>query len=216
MKIEYFGHSCFRLTSKSGVRVLTDPYTRVGYELPQGLQADIITVSHGHFDHNYTQGVGGQPTIVDKAGHYTVQGVEINGEESFHDDKKGALRGKNILFKITVDGITFCHFGDLGEEYGAELAKKLGGEVWLIPIGGTYTIDAERAKDYIEKLSPKLVIPMHYRPADGSLDIALADGFLKQIPWEITECRNGEYSLQNTDLTKEETQILYMERKQSI
>ncbi len=213
MKIEYFGHSCFRLTTDSGVSVLTDPYTGVGYELPQGLQADIITVSHGHFDHNYTQGVDGAPKVIDTAGQYAIQGVEIIGEESFHDPKKGALRGKNILFKITVDDITFCHFGDLGEEYGAEIAQKLNGEVWLIPIGGTYTIDAEQAKEYIEKLSPKLVIPMHYRPADGSLDIAPADGFLKRIPWEITECKNGEYSLQNTDLTKEETQILYMERK---
>jgi L-ascorbate metabolism protein UlaG (beta-lactamase superfamily) len=215
MKIEYLGHSCFLLTSESGVRVLTDPFTGVGYELPDGLEADIVTVSHGHFDHNYTKALCNQPIVLDRTDAYTQDGVEIYGDESFHDSKKGALRGKNILFKIKMDGITLCHFGDLGEEYDSALAEKLQADVWLIPIGGTYTIDAAGAKEYIENCQPKLVIPMHYRPQDGSLDIQTAEVFLKACPWEITACKQGEYSLKKEDLQRQNTQILYMERKRS-
>lgn len=215
MKIEYLGHSCFILTSESGVRVLTDPYTKVGYELPSGLKADIVTVSHGHFDHNYTKALCNQPIVLDKTDSFAWGGVEIYGEDSFHDPKQGALRGKNILFKIKMDGITVCHFGDLGEVYDKELAKKVQADVWLIPVGGTYTIDPAQAKEYIENCAPKLVIPMHYRPNDGSLDILSAGAFLENCPWEITECKQGEYFLQKEDLQRQNTQILYMERKKS-
>ncbi|MBR2441872.1 MAG: MBL fold metallo-hydrolase [Clostridia bacterium] len=215
MKIEYLGHSCFLLTSAKGVRVLTDPYTKVGYELPQGLQADIITVSHGHFDHNYTQAVCNQPIILDTVEDFTQGEVEIHGEESFHDPKQGALRGKNIIFKITMDGIVFCHFGDLGEAYNNTLKDKLQADVWLLPVGGTYTIDPVQAKEYIEKCQPKLVIPMHYKPLDGALDIQPSSAFLNGCPWRITEFKNGEISLTKENLQKKSTQILYMERKKS-
>ena len=215
MKIEYLGHSCFLLTAENGVRVLTDPYTKVGYELPKGLQADIITVSHGHFDHNYTSAVCNPASIVDTVEGYAQSGVEIHGEESFHDPKQGALRGKNIIFKITMDGITFCHFGDLGEGYSEAFKPKLQADVWLIPVGGTYTIDPAQAKEYIENCKPKLVIPMHYKPLDGALDIQPSSTFLNECPWEITECKNGEFFLKKEDLPKKSAQILYMERKKN-
>lgn len=215
MKIEYYGHSCFRLTSENGVRIVTDPYTKVGYELPHDLNADIVTISHGHFDHNYEAAVKGSPVIVRQAGKYSGNGVEIVGADSWHDPVQGALRGKNVIYKIKSDGVTFCHFGDLGESYSKDLAEKLlGADVWLIPVGGTYTIDAAQAKEYIEKLSPKLVIPMHYRPSDGSLDVAGIDAFLSLMDKkDVIECKTGEYFLTEKDLQNEKTKILYMERK---
>ena len=215
MKIEYLGHSCFFLTSANGVRVLTDPYTKVGYELPKGLEADIVTISHGHFDHNHIQAVCNTPAVLDTKAYYAKNGVEIYGEDSFHDEKQGTLRGKNILFKIKMDGVTICHFGDLGEAYNSELASKVEADIWLIPIGGTYTIDSAMAKRYIEKCQPKLVIPMHYKPMDGALDIQTANAFLQDCPWEVAEYKQGEVTLEIKDLQRKNTQILYMERKKS-
>lgn len=125
MLIEYLGHSCFRLTSKNGKSILTDPYTKVGYELPKGISADVITVSHEHFDHNYTQAVS-SGIIVDSSEKQEVQSFSISGIDTFHDTEKGRLRGKNIVFKIKIDDMLVCHFGDLGENATLIYAILLG------------------------------------------------------------------------------------------
>ena len=214
MKIKYLGHSCFSFESTSGVKLITDPYTRVGYELPKGLTADVVLTSHGHFDHNYTQAIDGQPVVVNQAGNYCICGVDIAGFHTWHDPKQGELRGNNVVFKFTMDGITFCHFGDLGESYDAEIAKKLAGaDVWLIPVGGTYTIDAAQALEYMEKCSPKLVIPMHYLPKDGALDIAPIKDFLEMLALEdVIVCKDGIFTLDTTLLQGLTGKIIYMER----
>ncbi len=213
MKIQYLGHSCFRMQFNGGLTVVTDPYTKVGYELPKGLTADVVTVSHGHFDHNYLPAVQ-YNCVLSNAGAYSINGVTFEGIESFHDGAQGSLRGKNIIFKIIADGLTICHFGDLGEIAYPELLAKIGKvDVLLLPIGGTYTIDALQAKEYMEKLSPKLVIPMHYKPQDGGLDIAGSESFLQLVKdYKQTACLNGEAVLNLDDLSKEKTEILYMER----
>ena len=214
MKITYLGHSCFCFEAKDGTKLITDPYTRVGYELPNGLTADIVLVSHGHFDHAYLNAVGGNPTVVSEAGNYTVNGIEIKGVDTWHDPKQGALRGKNVVFQFTIDGITVCHFGDLGEGYCDKTANAvLGADVWLIPVGGTYTIDAAQAKEYADKLSPKIIIPMHYRPTDGALDIAPIGAFLTKIPTEnVLTCPNGVYALDESEIDGLTGKIIYMER----
>ncbi len=178
MKIEYFGHSCFAITAKNGFAVLTDPYRGVGYEMPSGLCADVVTVSHGHFDHNYVDVVRAKKvlTVID---NYRINGVEIYGVPCYHDPKKGALRGENIAFIIKMDGVTLCHLGDVGEECSPALVEKIGKvDILLIPVGGTYTVDAVGAKKYIDAIAPRAVLPMHYRPQDGSLDITGIQPFL--------------------------------------
>ena len=215
MKIEYLGHSCFCVENGAGFKIITDPYTRVGYELPEKLDADIVTVSHGHFDHNYTAAIVGAPAIISETGEYELHGVKIIGKHCWHDPKQGSLRGSNIIFQFTIDGITGCHFGDLGEGYSDKIAEILSGaDVWLLPIGGTYTIDADEAKEYMEKLAPKVVIPMHYRPQDGALDIQPASVFLRKMDKaSVIACPSGELILSKADLESGKTKIIYMERK---
>ena len=214
MKITYLGHSCFCIEAKDGTKLITDPYTRVGYELPSGLTADIVLVSHGHFDHAYVNAIGGIPTVLTESGEYTLHGITIKGVNTWHDPKQGALRGKNVVFQFTIDGITFCHFGDLGEGYSDKTAQAVAGaDVWLIPVGGTYTIDAMQAKEYAEKLCPKLVIPMHYRPVDGGLDIAPIGDFLHKINTEnVLAFPNGECILTADQVENMAGKIHSMER----
>lgn len=213
MKIEYFGHSCFLFTSKNGTKLLTDPYTKVGYELPIGISADIILVSHGHFDHNATDKVQGGEVLT-ACGRYNRNGIEIVGVETWHDPKEGRLRGKNTVYTFTMDGISVCHLGDLGEDFSAETAEKIGKtDILLLPVGGTYTIDGAQAKLYAEKISPKMIIPMHYRPADGALDITDANPFLRLYKKEeITKILNGIYETDKNGF-QNATKILYMERR---
>lgn len=212
MKIRYLGHSCFQLIAKNGTSIITDPYTKVGYELPDGLWTDIVTVSHGHFDHNYTQAMHGN-VVINKAGEYSFNQVRITGIDSWHDEKQGVLRGANVIFKIKMDGIVVCHLGDLGEPFQEDFLKKIGEvDVLLLPIGGTYTIDSKQAKTYADKIAPKKIIPMHYRPADGTLDITDADEFLSQYKVEeIRKVPQGEILLDAETLDGSE-KVVFMER----
>ena len=213
MKIEYLGHSCFLFTSENGIKILTDPYTKVGYELPEGITSDITLVSHGHFDHSATHRIK-SGKILTESGRCVIQGVEIVGVKTYHDPAQGKLRGKNTIYTFTIDGITVCHLGDLGEVYSEATAQRIGSaDILLLPIGGTYTIDAREAKLYADKISPKIIIPMHYRPVDGQLDIADATPFLRLYNREeITEILSGEYEVDKNGI-KNATKIVYMERK---
>ncbi|MBR2481071.1 MAG: MBL fold metallo-hydrolase, partial [Clostridia bacterium] len=105
MKIEWLGHSSFKLTESTGTTIVTDPYEedRVGVKFPN-VTSEVVTVSHDHFDHNCVSAVKGVNTVIDSTGFHDLDGVEIYGFKSYHDEKKGALRGKNIVFRYRMDG----------------------------------------------------------------------------------------------------------------
>lgn len=180
MKIQYLGHSCFLFTDGQK-RFLTDPFTRIGYEMPR-VSADFVTVSHGHFDHNYLGGVSSFQKVIDRAGDYDACGVKIRGIPCLHDNAGGSLRGKNIAFVFDFGGFTVCHLGDLGEDFSRESAARFPKtDVLLIPVGGRYTIDARTAVDYIRAIRPSVVVPMHYRTERCTLDIAPLTEFIGAI-----------------------------------
>ncbi len=163
MRIEWLGHACFLITASDGTRILTDPYdASVGYKLPE-VEADIVTVSHDHFDHNHVQAVKGSPEVVKGPGKHSVKGIEFNGVATFHDEAGGAKRGPNTVFVFEVDGIKVCHLGDLGHVLTPDMVSQIGEvDVLLIPVGGFYTIGPEEAWKVVEQLNPKVVIPMHF------------------------------------------------------
>lgn len=214
MNIEYLGHSCFCIQTNSGVRVLTDPYTRVGYELPDNLRADIITVSHGHFDHNYVDAVVGVKIVLNTATVFVDKEITITGTETDHDEKGGTLRGKNIVYKIETDGVTCTHLGDLGEPCTAQTLAKIGAtDILFIPVGGRYTIDTAEAKKYISAIKPKMAILMHYKPKDGTIDIASREDVLSVFAGELV-CAQPKNIITGVEqrLTNEKVEILFMER----
>jgi L-ascorbate metabolism protein UlaG (beta-lactamase superfamily) len=182
MKIKWFGHSCFLLTSSSGVRLVTDPFNEaVGYKVPE-VEADIVTTSHDHFDHNYVQAIKGNFRHINKPGRYSERGIEIVGIPTFHDEAKGTKRGQNIIFKFTVDGINVCHCGDLGHVLTAGQAGELGPvDVLLVPVGGFYTIDHDEAAAVIRTLQPAVTIPMHFKTSVVDFPIAGVDKFLARM-----------------------------------
>lgn len=212
MKICYYGHSCFQFTTKTGGRILTDPYQRVGYELPKRLQADIVTVSHEHFDHNYVEAVNAK-NILRNSGTYHIDQMQFEAIESYHDPMHGKLRGKNLIFKMYIDGLTICHLGDLGEELSEDLIKKIGQvDVLLLPIGGTYTIDAKQAKEYAQAIMPKMVVLMHFKPQDGTLDIATPDAFLELNNADTIQYVDREVEITVENIEEYKDKIILMER----
>ncbi len=182
MNIRWLGHATFMISSDDGTRIITDPYT-TGGKLSYGeIQetADIVTVSHGHGDHNNAGAVRGNPTIVDQAGITEVKGIKFQGVPTAHDDAGGAQRGNNISFCFEVDGIRVCHLGDLGHMLDDKQAAELGQiDILLIPVGGYYTIDAQVASQVADKLAPKLVIPMHFENDKCDFPIVGVDEFLQ-------------------------------------
>lgn len=168
MDITYLGHSCFKLKSKQGT-VVTDPYgSDVGFSMPSA-SADIITVSHGHYDHNAVKNVSGtvrreKPFIIDAPGEYEVGGISVFGFTTYHDAVAGAEKGSNIVYIIEVDGVRIAHLGDLGHQLSETLIEDLGSiDVLLCPVSGAFGIlNAKGAVDVIRALEPSYVIPMHY------------------------------------------------------
>jgi L-ascorbate metabolism protein UlaG (beta-lactamase superfamily) len=168
MELTYFGHSCFSLKSRSAT-VVTDPFSsEVGWSLPK-LTADIVTVSHDHYDHAATEQIKGTtrrdaPMVIKHPGEYEVQGVSVFGYRTFHDDKSGEERGANTIYLIVFDQLRICHLGDLGHQLSDDLIEQLGHiDILLLPVGGTYTIDAAGAAKVVTSLEPGIVVPMHYR-----------------------------------------------------
>ena len=186
MEIQLIGHSCFRLKGKKAI-VVTDPYSpSVGLKLPK-LKADIVTISHNHDDHNNFAAVGGtlqrkKPFVVTGPGEYEIAGVSIFGTASFHDNCQGKERGPNTIYLINFDGLKLVHLGDLGHKLNDHQLEEVdGADLLFVPVGGTFTLDAEGASEVVSQIEPKIVIPMHYRLAGLKIDLKPVDDFLKAL-----------------------------------
>jgi L-ascorbate metabolism protein UlaG (beta-lactamase superfamily) len=182
MKVEYLGHSAFVITSDSGLKIITDPYTR-SPSLTYGEiteSADIVTISHDHLDHCNPAAVRGSPQVVKGAGRVVVKGIEFNGIASYHDEARGRMRGNNTIFCFDVDGIRVCHLGDLGHLLDNRQVQEIADvDILFIPVGGNFTIDARAASQVCNQLKPSVIIPMHYKTERGIPGIAGVDEFLK-------------------------------------
>ena len=180
MKIKWLAHASFLITADAGTRIITDPYTTNERHRHGDIAetADIVTVSHGHDDHNNVAAVRGDPLAVKESGTY--KGIKIKAVATAHDDAGGSKRGTNTIFCFDVDGVNVCHCGDLGHLLTGEQVKAIGKvDVLMIPVGGFFTIDAAAADKVIAQLKPKIIIPMHYLTEKISLPISGPDDFLK-------------------------------------
>ena len=173
MRVTYLGHSCFLIEGKQK-SVVTDPFSDIGYTVER-VSADYCTVSHGHFDHSYTDGVDVKEIV-------TSPRPSCLAIKSYHDSNLGALRGENTIFKFEIDGVKFCHLGDLGEYFSADLVEEIGEvDVLFIPVGGTYTIDYKEAVKYANAINAKITVPMHYKTAKSTVDINGVEDFLRRM-----------------------------------
>lgn len=180
MKIKWLGHATFLITSDSGTRIITDPY-ETGSDLKYGRikeSADIVTVSHGHFDHCNVSSVQGNPQVV--KGTTEAKGIKFKGIPTYHDDAGGSQRGSNTIFCFEADGVNVCHLGDLGHLLSDGQVTELGKiDILIIPVGGFYTIDAKVASQVCDQLKPGVIIPMHYKNDKCGMPIASVDEFLR-------------------------------------
>lgn len=178
MKIRWRGHASFIIEAEHQ-KIVTDPFSKkVGYPMLP-LAADIVTISHEHYDHNASDTIKGTPQLVKGIGIHEIPGITFKGIASYHDRSAGRERGLNTIFKISAEGMDLVHLGDLGQALSAQQAKEIGNvDILLIPVGGKFTIDAGEAAEIVGKLKPRIVIPMHFATPHLSFVLAPVEEFL--------------------------------------
>ncbi len=210
MTITWYGQSCFKIDTREAVLAI-DPFSKEIGLTPPRFHADVVLVTHSHPDHANAAAIPGSPMVISGAGEYEVKSVAIQGIPTFHDAASGAKRGPNIAFRIAAEGITVAHLGDFGEAaLREETLQALGDvDVLLIPVGGTYTIDAETAAEIVAQLGPRLVIPMHYHLPGLRVKLEPVDEFLKAAGAKNAE-RLEKLNLKKKDLPETETRIVVL------
>jgi L-ascorbate metabolism protein UlaG (beta-lactamase superfamily) len=175
MHVEWYGQSSFRL-SADGTTVFIDPFgdmsaaaargLEFNYPPIEGVEADLLLVTHEHGDHNAVDAIGGDPAILrSTAGTHDSPAGAVTGIASEHDTVAGTQRGPNTIFVFTLGGVKVAHFGDFGQtELRPEQAAALGDvDLLIVPVGDGPTIGAEAAHAIAEQVNARWVVPMHYR-----------------------------------------------------
>lgn len=181
MKIQFYGHACFSI-EEGNTTIVTDPYSEeTGLKLPS-VEASIETVSHDHPHHNNVKAVQGEPKVFNWPGEYETGGIHFRGISSFHNAKEDAEQKLNTVFTANLKGIHLCHLGDLGTKLTPEQLEKIGDvDILFIPVGGKGAIDAKKAKEVIEQIEPRVVIPMTYHTEGSKVGLDTLEPFLAEM-----------------------------------
>ncbi|MFI5027563.1 MAG: MBL fold metallo-hydrolase [Solirubrobacterales bacterium] len=178
MQVEWHGQSAFTITGPEG-KVVIDPFDDMSALAERrGMQfdyppievdgVDLLLVTHEHVDHNGVAAVGGDPQVLrSTAGRLDSPLGEVVAVASEHDNEAGTARGPNTIFVFSLDGIRVAHLGDFGQSVLRPEQRRAIGDVDLVflPVGGGPTIGAAAAATIARELSPRWVVPMHYRTA---------------------------------------------------
>jgi L-ascorbate metabolism protein UlaG (beta-lactamase superfamily) len=190
MRVRWFGQSAFLLDGTK--RVFIDPFAdmsemlrkrggRFDYPLIEGVEADLVLVTHEHFDHNQVDVIGGDPTVIRaQAGTLESPVGDVVGVASEHDAVAGTQRGHNTIYCFTLDGTRFCHFGDFGQAALRPEQREAIGEVGVLflPAGAGPTVAHDAGAQIVRELAPRVTVVMHYgneavdflEPPDGLFD----------------------------------------------
>jgi L-ascorbate metabolism protein UlaG (beta-lactamase superfamily) len=193
MHVQWFGQSAFRLES-GGTSVFVDPFgdasrlaargLQFDYPPIEGVEADLVLVTHEHGDHNAVERIGGSPAVLrSTAGRLESPVGEVVAVASEHDAVAGTERGPNTVFVFGLGGVRVAHFGDFGQAaLRDEQAEAIGSvELLFVPVGGGPTIGAEQAAAIAERLGARWIVPMHYRTARVNF-LEPVDGFAERMP----------------------------------
>ena len=180
MEITWLGHSCFRLRT-GDLAIITDPFP-ASLGLPMGEpQAVAVTVSHDHPNHSHWQAVKGDPRVLRGPGEYELSGIYITGimTPAGEGDPEGK---RNTAYLIEMENLKLCHLGDVSSPLSTRQVEELTPlDVLFLPAGGICTVGIPRAVEMVQRLSPKVVVPMHYSLPGLGTALNPLDGFLKEM-----------------------------------
>ncbi len=185
MEITWYGHSCFRLTERNYVTVVTDPFDnkKVGYD-PLKLKAEIVTISHDAPGHNNSDAVKGTTHVLTGPGEFEIGGVFITAVQTDSAGRSAKAKDitRNTIYVFDYDGITVAHLGDLQKIPTQSEVELLGTvNVALVPVGGGSSLNAAKAAEVVSMLEPNLVVPMHYSTPDTKVELDEISKFIKEM-----------------------------------
>lgn len=215
MEITYFGHSSFKIKTKS-INLVTDPFDpkMVGLKYPL-VEAEIVTISHDHADHNYLERIKEIKKVITGPGEYEISEVSIIGLPSWHDDQKGETRGKNTIYVFEAEDLRVAHLGDLGHPLSEKILEEIGEiNILMVPVGGFYTVGPREALEIISEIEPQIIIPMHFQvPGLNSETFAKLlplENFLKESGLAVEKMSKLQVKLSDIG---EEQKIIELETK---
>lgn len=178
MEITWYGLSCFRITERGHIAVITDPFSdSIGLTVPK-LKSDVVTISHDVPGHNFVEAIKAEPHTLRGPGEYEVGGVFITGV-AMHDEVSGR---HNVAYLFDYDNLTVLHLGDLAHVPNQSVIEALGEvNVLLVPVGGGLGLKATEAAEVIALIEPYFVVPMHYAQPGLNLELDPVDKFLKAM-----------------------------------
>lgn len=216
MHIIWHGQSCFEIISSQQkgeqVKIVIDPFSDdIGLKLPK-MEADILLVTHSHYDHNNIKGVGGESFLIENPGEYERKDVFVRGIAAFHDEKEGKERGQNTIYTIEAEEMKLCHMGDFGQqELTPDQLETIGDiDILMVPVGGNFTIDAKGAVRVISQIEPRIIIPMHYSLPKLKVKLNDLDSFLKEMGRKSAEPQ-PKLLIKKKDLSVEEEKIVVLQ-----
>ncbi|MDP2820598.1 MAG: MBL fold metallo-hydrolase [bacterium] len=218
MQINWLGHSCFLInvqTEKNGpIKILIDPFDeKTGLKMPK-VEADILLISHDHFDHNNKSAVKGDYFLIDSPGEFEVKGIYIEGISAFHDEQEGKERGAVTIYKIEAEDLKICHLSDFCQRtLNSYQEEKIGEpDVLMVPVGGNFTLGPAEAWKVVQEINPKIIIPMHYKTPELKIDLKGVKEFLKEAGQEDIVSEK-KLTIKKKDLEAKEMEIVVLESK---
>jgi L-ascorbate metabolism protein UlaG (beta-lactamase superfamily) len=223
VSLEFLGHACFRIDSPEGFTLLMDPYPSSIGLAPPAVSNHVVTSSHPHADHSFLD-AGSNHSVILKGIHPEPDGklvrhvplkakvydFSITSLPSSHNTTETPQAGPNSIFLIETGGLRIVHLGDLGHTPAPEVLQTLEPvDVLLLPVGGIVTLDLEEAHNLIERLKPRLVIPMHYRVPGLIYPLGHLDSFLDGR-YPVRHLRESQLALTRSSLPKQ-TEVLVMD-----
>jgi len=210
LDITWYGHSCFRLTERGQISVVTDPYS-AAIGLPDlKLKADVVSVSHNEPGHSFVEGVRGEPIVISGPGEYEIGGTFVSGI-AMHNVEDNQTRW-NVSYLFNYDSLSVLHLGDLSHVPDQSTIEALGEvNVLLVPVGGGNSLRAAQAADVIALIEPQYVIPMHYALPGLKIDLDPVDKFLKEMG--VSKPQEDEMLRISAGVLPEQMQVLVLHPK---
>jgi len=209
MEIKFHGHACFSITD-NGTTVVTDPFQEeIGLKLPK-LLADAVTVSHNAAPYNNVDAVEGDPKLFSWPGEYETKGIHFKLIHSFHNQKEDKEQLENNVSVINWSNIRFCHLGSQGTKLTPEQLEQVGEvDILFVPVGGKDCLEPKKAKEIIEQIEPRIVIPMCYDTEGSKLGLSSLESFL-QVLGSKAEEGVDEFKVKRSDLPEDNSRLVVL------
>ena len=178
LEITWYGLSCFRISERARITVVTDPFSdSIGIPVPK-LKSEMVTISHDVPGHGFVDAVKSDPHVLRGPGEYEIGGVFATGV-AMHNPETGQ---QNVAYLFDYDNLTVLHLGDLSHVPQQSDVEALGQvNVLLVPVGGGNSLRAEQAAEVVALIEPYFVVPMHYEQPGVNIALDSVEKFLKAM-----------------------------------